>query len=200
MTTHRPLVACGGGVQACGSRSGELEGVVSRGGISRCCGDHGFCLFSLSEIPCAAPALSWVCRQGTICTATVSGDAIRWLRYSSGTVFFPPRFPRLRVRHDVVASWTIGNGACWNLPCPDSEGSGGVIAEDNRRFINGMLWQLRTGTPWRDLPPDFGSWKNIQRRFCRWRDKGPWETLLEIFIKDPDLEFQEGIRDGRQSP
>ena len=50
-------------------------------------------------------------------------------------------------------------------------GQGGGIAKDNCKFINGALWQLRTGAP-RDLPPNYGSWKNIQWRFCRCRDKG----------------------------
>ena len=43
---------------------------------------------------------------------------------------------------------------------------------DNRRFVNAVLWIMRTGAPWRDLPPDYGNWKNTHRRFCRWRDKG----------------------------
>ncbi len=38
----------------------------------------------------------------------------------------------------------------------------------------------------RDLPPDCGDWKNTHRRFCRWRDKGVWESLLEQFMDEPD--------------
>lgn len=38
-------------------------------------------------------------------------------------------------------------------------------------------------------PPDLGDWKNVQRRFCRWRDKGMWETLLETLIDEPDYEW-----------
>ena len=41
-----------------------------------------------------------------------------------------------------------------------------------------VFWILRTGAPWRDLPPDYGDWKNTHRRFCRWRDKGIGEKLL----------------------
>jgi hypothetical protein len=48
---------------------------------------------------------------------------------------------------------------------------------------------LRTGAPWRDLPPDYGDWKNTHRRFCRWRDKGVWEKLLEKLVFDPDYEW-----------
>ncbi len=43
---------------------------------------------------------------------------------------------------------------------PGRRGMWGGIAQDNRRFINGAFWILRTGAPWRDLPPDYGGWKN----------------------------------------
>ncbi len=57
---------------------------------------------------------------------------------------------------------------------PGRAGSWGGVAQDNRRFINAIFWILRTGAPWRDVPPDYGDWKNTHRRFCRWRDKGLW--------------------------
>lgn len=72
---------------------------------------------------------------------------------------------------------------------PGQRGQWGGIAYDNRRFINAVLWILRTGSPWRDLPPSYGDWKNTHRRFCRWRDKGIWEALLECLIDDPDFEW-----------
>ena len=72
---------------------------------------------------------------------------------------------------------------------PGQKGSWGGVARDNRKFINAVMWIFRTGAPWRDLPPDYGDWKNIHRRFCRWRDKGVWEELLMIFIEDPDYEW-----------
>ena len=72
---------------------------------------------------------------------------------------------------------------------PGVKGKVGRRAYDNRRFINGVFWILRTGAPWRDLPPDYGDWKNTHRRFCRWRDRGVWENLLERVTEDPDLEW-----------
>ena len=72
---------------------------------------------------------------------------------------------------------------------PGRRGVWGGVAQDNRRFINAVLWILRTGAPWRDLPPSYGDWKNTHRRFCRWRDKGIWEGLLEAFIDEPDMEW-----------
>jgi transposase len=69
------------------------------------------------------------------------------------------------------------------------KGSWGGIAQDNRLFINAVFWIMRTGAPWRDLPPDLGNWSNTHRRFIRWRDKGVWEKLLEALIEEPDYEW-----------
>lgn len=69
------------------------------------------------------------------------------------------------------------------------QGGRGSVARDNRLFINAVFWILRTGSPWRDLPPDYGDWKNTHRCFCRWRDKGIWESLLEHLIDNPDYEW-----------
>ena len=72
---------------------------------------------------------------------------------------------------------------------PGREGCVGRRAINNREFINAVLWVLRTGSPWRDLPPDYGDWKNTHRRFSRWRDRKVWESLLEIVITEPDMEW-----------
>ena len=88
-------------------------------------------------------------------------------------------------RHDL-------SDRMWSLlepHLPGQKGQWGGIAKDNRQFINAVLWNLRTGAPWRDLPPDYGGWKNTHRRFCRWRDKGMWEELLAVFMKEPDFEW-----------
>jgi len=84
-------------------------------------------------------------------------------------------------RHDI-------SDRVWEL-LPGRAGSWGGCAQDNRLFINGVFWILRTGAPWRDLPPDSGDWKNTHRRFCRWRDKGIWESILEKLINKPDFDW-----------
>jgi transposase len=49
--------------------------------------------------------------------------------------------------------------------------------EDNRSIINGILWRLRTGAPWRDVPEKYGKWNSIYRRFRRWSACGVWESV-----------------------
>jgi len=88
-------------------------------------------------------------------------------------------------RHDISdKDW-----AALEPHLPGQAGQWGGVAQDNRRFVNAVFWILRTGAPWRDLPPDYGDWKNNHRRFCRWRDKGVWEALLERLIDEPDYEW-----------
>ncbi len=69
---------------------------------------------------------------------------------------------------------------------PGGPGQVGRPAADNRRFLNAVFWILRTGAPWRDLPPDYGDWKNTHRRFSRWRDRGVWAALRETVRDEPD--------------
>jgi transposase len=49
---------------------------------------------------------------------------------------------------------------------------------DHRTILNGILWRLRTGAPWRDLPSRYGPWQTCYDRFVRWRREGTWERLL----------------------
>lgn len=46
-------------------------------------------------------------------------------------------------------------------------------------MINGVLWRLRTGAPWRDLPERYGPWQTVYERFARWEADGAWARLLE---------------------
>ena len=88
-------------------------------------------------------------------------------------------------RHDISDS-------IWNLLSPHLPGQKGMhggIAKDNRLFLNAVFWIRRTGAPWRDLPPDYGDWKNTHRRFCRWRDKAPMGNLLSQMVDEPDFEW-----------
>jgi len=69
---------------------------------------------------------------------------------------------------------------------PDQKGSTG---RDNRMFVEGVLWIVRTGSPWRDLPEVFGDWNSAFRRFSRWSQKGVWRRIFEAMSGDPDFEY-----------
>lgn len=57
---------------------------------------------------------------------------------------------------------------------------------DHRRIINGILWILRTGAPWRDLPERYGPWRTVASRFYRWRRAGVFDELLSSLQKQAD--------------
>lgn len=64
----------------------------------------------------------------------------------------------------------------------------GRPAEDHRKIINGILWKVRTGAPWRDIPERYGSWSTIYSRFRRWRDAGVWDRILSELQAESDSE------------
>ncbi|WKW52490.1 IS5 family transposase [Rhodomicrobium lacus] len=65
----------------------------------------------------------------------------------------------------------------------------GSSGRDNRMFVEGVLWIVRTGSPWRDLPEVFGAWNSAFRRFSRWSRKGVWWRMFEAMSDDPDFEY-----------
>ncbi len=66
----------------------------------------------------------------------------------------------------------------------------GRPAHDHRRIINGIFWILRTGAPWRDLPPRYGKWKTVVSRFYRWREAGIWDRLFAAVQRQGNAEGQ----------
>jgi transposase len=64
----------------------------------------------------------------------------------------------------------------------------GRPAKDDRQMLNAMLWVVRSGAPWRDLPGDYGPWKSVYTRFRRWEKAGLFDQMLEIVSGDPDDE------------
>ena len=65
----------------------------------------------------------------------------------------------------------------------------GSSGRDNRMFVEAVLWIVRTGSPWRDLPDVFGSWNSAFRRFSRWSTKGIWHRLFAAMCDDGDFEY-----------
>ena len=76
---------------------------------------------------------------------------------------------------------------------PGKQGDPGRSGEDNRLFVEAVLWLVRTGSPWRDLPDEFGKWKTVYTRFWRWADKGKWESLFNKLAEDPDFEIAHAL-------
>ncbi len=72
---------------------------------------------------------------------------------------------------------------------PGKPGDRGRTGSDNRLFIEAVLWLVRTGVPWRDLPSEFGPWSRVWKRFSRWAKNGVWERVFNELAKDPDFEY-----------
>lgn len=70
---------------------------------------------------------------------------------------------------------------------PGKAGDPGRTAVDNRLFVNAVLYVLKTGIPWADLPARFGKSNTIWKRFDRWCAAGVWERVAGA-LNDPDLE------------
>ncbi len=69
---------------------------------------------------------------------------------------------------------------------PSDPGRSGT---NNRLFVEGVLWIARTGSPWRDLPPLFGKWNTVFKRYSDWVKAGVFQRLFEAASDDPDMEY-----------
>lgn len=72
---------------------------------------------------------------------------------------------------------------------PGKIGDPGRSGADNLTFVNGVLWVLRSGAHWHDLPERYGKWKTAHKRFTRWSEAGVWERVFEHLIEDPDNDY-----------
>jgi transposase len=55
---------------------------------------------------------------------------------------------------------------------------------NRRRVINGILWRMRTGAPWRDVPERYGPWKTCYERYRRWAQDGTWaQVKLQVIAR-----------------
>jgi len=78
-------------------------------------------------------------------------------------------------RHEVTdEQWKILEP----LVCVDPAKTGRP-RRDAREMLNGVLWILRTGAPWRDLPERFGPWETVFQYFNQWRSGGTYDRILE---------------------
>lgn len=72
---------------------------------------------------------------------------------------------------------------------PGKKSDSGATGRDNRLFLEAVLWRVRTGSPWRDLPPVFGNWNSVFRRFRRWAEDGVFERVFKELRGSPDFEY-----------
>ena len=65
-----------------------------------------------------------------------------------------------------------------------------------RIIVEAMLYRMRVGCPWRDLPADFGCWNSIYQQFNRWSSKNKLMQIFKDLIQQPDLEWEfiDGVR------
>lgn len=73
--------------------------------------------------------------------------------------------------------------------------------QNHRQVINGILWILKTGAPWRDLPERYGKWQTVASRFYRWQQSGVWAgifaQLQQIKDRDGQIDWEVHSVDGR---
>ena len=72
---------------------------------------------------------------------------------------------------------------------PGKPGDPGRTAADNRLFVNAVLWVLRSGARWSDLPERYGKYKTVHKRFMRWAENGVWERLFAVLTRDRDNDY-----------
>src|SRR5277367_1159148 len=65
----------------------------------------------------------------------------------------------------------------------------GRTGSDNRVFLEAVLWIVRTGSPWRDLPEFFGRWNTVFKRYRDWVKADVFVRLFEACSDEPDMEY-----------
>ena len=74
----------------------------------------------------------------------------------------------------------------WELVKPvlprQREGGPGRKPADPRKMLNGMMWILKTGAPWRDLPERLGPWQTVYHHFNEWRKQSIYDRIIEALL------------------
>jgi transposase len=86
----------------------------------------------------------------------------------------------------MASRYELSDGQ-WERICDLIPGRAGYVGRkgnDNRNFINGVLWVLRSGARWEDLPERYGKYKTVHKRFTRWAHSGVWERVFAALVAD----------------
>ena len=65
----------------------------------------------------------------------------------------------------------------------------GRSGANNRLFLEAVLWVARTGSPWRDLPAEFGNWNTVFKRYRDWVKADVFKRIFDAASGDPDMEY-----------
>lgn len=107
-------------------------------------------------------------------------------------------------RHDSELTDELWNKIEPLLPNPEPSPKGGRRRIGNRRCFEGILWVLRSGARWKDLPERYPSPSTCWRRLRDWEDAGVWLKLWRAFLGELDeqgrLDWEETFADGSFAP
>ena len=72
---------------------------------------------------------------------------------------------------------------------PEREaGQKGRPRNEDRPILNGILWIVRSGAAWRDLPERYGAWSTVYSRFVQWQEEGLFDTILKELSEEADFQ------------
>ena len=80
----------------------------------------------------------------------------------------------------------------WRRIEPLLAGRAGMVgrpAADNRLFVHGVLWVLRSGMRWQDMPERYGKYKSVHKRFTRWAAAGVWDRVFSDLLRDGENRY-----------
>ena len=92
------------------------------------------------------------------------------------------RDPAVPLRLSRVPALTDAHWERLRLLLPPQKPPTGRPCVDHRLMVEGMLWIVRTGSSWRELPERFGPWSTVFSRYQRWVKEGLWARILQVLL------------------